>query len=495
MFKMSLRLRIFLLIGCMAALSAGGTIALSLSTFRSQALFTVEAERDLEQYKTALDMERTLIRQREATASFAMSRDPALIQEIAACRASFQQALRNSLETTRQERFAKRLRAIAGAYEAALEPQQTGGLQTDPLGAARSAALLERQPSLLTEILAQCRAYKVALWAGIRARWERNRVAVTRLGYLELGTVFSYLALTGILILILLRQVLRPVRRMALETGSDRQATSLNEVQSLDTSLHSFIEDFDYTHRELAKSREHLEQAEKMAMVGKLAASVAHSIRNPFTSIKMRLFSLSRNLDMNEAQTEDLEVISEEITRIDTIVQNFLQFARPPKIRMRIVHCTEVVDSVLQILKHRLQACGIEVRHTAAPGMPATSIDPDQLQEALLNILINACEAMEAGGTIAITESVRENGGRRMLALEVCDNGPGVSEAIKDRIVQPFFTTKEEGTGLGLSIAARIAEGHRGWLEVSSTPGEGACFSILLPVSREEGHELHSDHR
>ena len=122
---------------------------------------------------------------------------------------------------------------------------------------------------------------------------------------------------------------------------------------------------------ELAKSREHLLQAEKMAMVGKLAAGMAHSIRNPFTSVKMRLFSMGRTLQMTLAQKEDFEVISEEIRHIDTIVQNFLEFSRPPKLVMQSISPSTVVDNTLQLLAHRLKS--YEVIHPADPSVQAAA--------------------------------------------------------------------------------------------------------------------------
>ena len=117
-----------------------------------------------------------------------------------------------------------------------------------------------------------------------------------------------------------------------------------DEVKAISRSVHDLIEAAGQTNIELERSREHLLQAEKMAMVGRLAAGMAHSIRNPFTSIKMRLFSLSRSLKLNDTQKEDFEVISEEIRHVDTIVQNFLEFSRPPKLKMQRISPSAVID-------------------------------------------------------------------------------------------------------------------------------------------------------
>ena len=220
-----------------------------------------------------------------------------------------------------------------------------------------------------------------------------------------------------------------------------------------------------------------------------IAASMAHSIRNPFTSVKMRLFSLNRSLELTGNQTEDFEVISEEIRHIDTIIQNFLEFSRPPKLKIQTVSPSVVVDRVIQLLEHRLKSYNVRVQIKRDQMLPAIDADPEQLKELLVNIFVNACEAMTAGGSIVIREEVKQNRFNvRQAIIRVSDNGPGIPESIQKKIFQPFFTTKEEGTGLGLSIASRIIEDHDGRLDVESRQGDGAMFIIRFPV-REIHHE------
>ncbi len=484
--RWSLRSRIFVVIACMAVLAVGGTSLLTLHTARSNNLFTELAYKDILEYKTIQDMELALASQRGLLSSYVIDRDPSWREELSRQQALFLSKLNWVAEHCDDAACTGVLRGIEQAYRDSIPLKQKILDLLDRGGDMENVPdLLKEHRDRLLAILGTCGSYKRRQWQGILAKRARDREEARRLGMVELGAVVSYLALTVVLIVILMRQVLRPVRMMARETGSDQDETSLNEVKSLSSSLHTFIEDFDHTHRELARSREHLEQAEKMAMVGKLAAGVAHSIRNPFTSIKMRLFSLSRNLNMTETQKEDFEVVSEEIGRIDTIVQNFLEFARPPKIRIQVCRSSEVVDAVLQILKHRLQAFGIEVNHHVSTELPAIRVDPERLKEALINMVINACEAMESGGTIDIIEEVRMEGDARTLAIEVRDTGPGVPPGLEGKILQPFFTTKEEGTGLGLSIVAQIVEEHHGRLEVSSVEGAGTSFTVLIPIHQE----------
>ena len=220
-----------------------------------------------------------------------------------------------------------------------------------------------------------------------------------------------------------------------------------------------------------------------MAMVGKLAAGMAHSIRNPLTSVKMRMFSLSRTFDLSTPQKEDFEVITEEIRHIDTIVENFLEFSRPPKLKMQRVSPSDVVDLTIQLLQHRLQSYDVQIKLIRQRALPKIQADPEQLKEVLVNIIVNACEAMEGGGSIIIHE---EEGFaeplERVVVIRLSDNGPGIPKSIQDKVLQPFFTTKDEGTGLGLSIATRIIEEHGGWLDLTSEEGKGATFVITIPV-------------
>jgi signal transduction histidine kinase len=291
-------------------------------------------------------------------------------------------------------------------------------------------------------------------------------------------------ALSALLAYILLKQVLGPIRQLVKETDPVNKDTIMeDEVKALERGVYNLIENVGETKTKLERSRRHLIESERLASTGRLAAGVAHSIRNPLTSVKMRLFSLSRNLDSSESQREDFEVISEEIRHIDTIVQNFLEFSRPPKLKVQKVSPSDVVDMAIQLLHHRLETCSVQVELDRQDRLPETLVDSDQLKEVLVNLVVNASEAMRGGGLIVITEEqeIVESLGS-VLIIRVSDNGPGIPESIQDKIFQPFFSTKEEGTGLGLGITNRIVEEHGGWLDLKSREGEGTTFTINLPL-------------
>jgi len=299
-----------------------------------------------------------------------------------------------------------------------------------------------------------------------------------------------------ILIFFLVHDILEPVRRLALETDrkNGTQKTG-DEMKALSLGVHGLIKEYDQTQSELEKSREYLLQSEKMALVGKLAAGTSHSIRNPLTSVKMRLFSLSRSLDLDNDQKEDFDVISKEIGHIDNIVQNFLEFSRPPRLELQSVSLSDIVDQTVQLLRHRLESYEVSVTIQRSKKLPKIQADPEQLKEVLVNIVVNACEAMENGGTIVLREEegfIESLG--RVVIISINDNGPGIPEDILKKIFEPFFTTKEEGTGLGLSIATRIVEEHRGWLDVRFEEGQGTTFIITMPI-KDSDFEHHFDYR
>lgn len=278
-------------------------------------------------------------------------------------------------------------------------------------------------------------------------------------------------------------RIIYPLQILAGEdTGASFKGDK--EITAVQSRIARLLQNAGETSRALARSRKSLEQAERMVVVAKLAASMAHSIRNPLTSVKMRLFSLNRSLHLDADQQEDFDVISDEIRHLDIVVQNFLEFARPPKLKVQSISPSEVIDRTLVLLNHRFEAYDVTVTAHRENSLPAISGDPEQLKEVFVNILENACQAMAGNpGTIDIFEDMAkpEKGEVSMPRIRICDSGPGIPEDFLAHVFEPFYTTKGEGTGLGLSIAYRIVENHGGTIDVHST-SEGTCFTICLPA-------------
>lgn len=227
-----------------------------------------------------------------------------------------------------------------------------------------------------------------------------------------------------------------------------------------------------------------MEKQEKLATLGTLAAGIAHEIRNPLTSIKARLYTLDKHLEAPALARKDAEIISCEITRLERIVQDVLNFARPSEPELKTISTQSLLGEV-----HALMASSHEsqsVQFTLEPGSGLfVSADAGHLKQVLINLVRNAAEAIEGEGSITLrarADRVRLNGAMRDVAiLEVADTGKGIPPEVEKRLFDPFFSTKETGTGLGLSTAARIVEKHGGLLQYQTRVGHGTNFGIVLP--------------
>ena len=235
----------------------------------------------------------------------------------------------------------------------------------------------------------------------------------------------------------------------------------------------------------LVPLRRQLEQSEKLASLGVLASGVAHEIRNPLTAIKARLYTHQKLLPAGTQEHADCDFIGEEITRLERIVRDFLQFARPSDPRLAAVVPAALLREVWELLAPELRKSSIELALDAAVET-SVQADPQQIKQVLINLVRNAAESIDGSGkvTLRARESRLAAGGRRAIALEVEDSGKGIPPDVQKRLFDPFFTTKPSGTGLGLSIAARIVEKHGGALEYATQPGRGTTFRILLPTEK-----------
>ncbi len=223
---------------------------------------------------------------------------------------------------------------------------------------------------------------------------------------------------------------------------------------------------------------------EKLAALGALGAGVAHEIRNPLTAIKFRLFSLQKALPPDLARNEDARTISEELNRLDRIVKDFLQFARPADPDLVRVPAERVLEEVRDFMKAPLEQAAIDLNLEVS--QPAWILaDTYQLKQVLINLVQNAADSIGRNGVIGLglRTGVSTFAGKQRPAaiLSVRDTGQGIPAEVQKRLFDPFFTTKEGGTGLGLAIAARIIEKHGGILRYRTEINRGTTFEIVLP--------------
>jgi len=247
---------------------------------------------------------------------------------------------------------------------------------------------------------------------------------------------------------------------------------------------------------ELGESRAHAARQEKLASLGTLAAGVAHEIRNPLTAINVRLHSLKKNLIPNSSEQEDALVIGHEIQRLERIVQEFLLFARPADPKLLTVSADSLLARIQSLFGSQLEKTSIRLSLESVPDI-WVRVDPHQMEQVLINLVRNAAESMDRGGTISLRarDGTSRLNGRTcpVVMLEVSDTGVGIPPEVRKRMFDPFFTTKEEGTGLGLAIAARIVEKHGGSIECRSEVKRGTTFVIMLPHTKPETGDEYSN--
>lgn len=228
-------------------------------------------------------------------------------------------------------------------------------------------------------------------------------------------------------------------------------------------------------------------RSEQLAHVGQLAAGMAHELRNPLMPMKVLVQAALEQPDGGGLRGRSLEVVNDEITRLEQAIQSFLDFARPPVPQTMSVDLRSVVTATTDLVSGRAATQGVTIR-TDMPEHPAcASIDAGQIRQLFLNLLLNALDAQPHGGRIEI--AIRGEGvppaDRTAVdwAVSVRDNGQGIPEAMLESMFEPFVTTKETGTGLGLTVSARIAAAHGGSLAVRNVPGSGAEFVLTLPAA------------
>lgn len=240
---------------------------------------------------------------------------------------------------------------------------------------------------------------------------------------------------------------------------------------------------------QLVESHEVIARQEKLASLGLLGAGVAHEVRNPLVAIKARLFSQKKKLARGSPEFADAEFINDEINRLEQIVRNFLQFARPPEPCLKPVDAAEFLGQIMELMTPDVERRSIALQMDVESDV-VVLMDPAQMKQLLINLVRNAAESIGRCGTIVLRA-------RRTLlpfapqptpavALEVEDDGPGIPAEIQPRIFDPFFTTKAAGVGLGLPIAERIAEKHGGSLQYRSPGKNKTTFTITLRAADED---------
>ena len=282
------------------------------------------------------------------------------------------------------------------------------------------------------------------------------------------------------------RTITAPVEGLVRATESlahgDRQAAGLpqgnDEIGRLGASFNRMVE-------QLRQAEKKLVETEKMAAAGQLAAGLAHEIRNPLTSIKMLGQVLKKRLAGQEDNQRLLDSLVGEISRLDRIIQELIDRARPGELKKEPLSVNPAVREILAATREQMIARKIVVREQLSETLPVVSADPGKVRQVLWNLVLNASEAMPRGGIIQVTTGIENDDCIRII---VEDTGVGIKAGERELVFEPFFTSKPEGMGLGLTISRKLIAAHGGELSLENRAGGGCRAVITLPVGGDKNH-------
>lgn len=279
------------------------------------------------------------------------------------------------------------------------------------------------------------------------------------------------------------RGLTRPVETLVESTRRLREGDLDHRVPRLRDEFEELASSFNRMAESLQHQMEQMQRTEQMVVVARVAAGLAHEIKNPLAGIKAAMYVLSEETPLPEEDREVLRKVIGEIVHLETLMKNFLSFAKPPKPFLSSLDVNEVLRTAFTFCRRPGESDpeggnGIRIVTDLSP-LPPIRADLMQLTQVFLNLLLNALEAMPGGGTLSVHTCLSKD--PEGIGIEISDTGPGIPEADAERIFQPFFTTKPKGTGLGLAICLQLIEQHGGWIRAGNRPGGGATFRIHLP--------------
>jgi two-component system sensor histidine kinase HydH len=270
-------------------------------------------------------------------------------------------------------------------------------------------------------------------------------------GFVEIGMFFIIGALTGVL--------------------ADQERSYRKKIEETAARLSE-------TYQQLQKSAEQLRRADRLSALGELSAGLAHEIRNPLSALDGAVQILRRPQLPEPSRQEFAAMAEKEVSRLNRLLGNFLEFARPHAPQRTLIESTLLLESVRDLAGETAKMARVTIR-ISVEQIPQVFVDAEQIKQVLLNLVLNAVQAMPSGGEIVL----RCRQESRSVLLEVADQGVGIPEENMERIFDPFFTTRSGGTGLGLSIAYQMIHRHQGHLSVTKNSGPGMTFVVRLPLS------------
>jgi signal transduction histidine kinase len=313
----------------------------------------------------------------------------------------------------------------------------------------------------------------------------------TTLFLILIGLAGFGIGLTGATVLA--RRISRPIRELAegtvrISRGDFSRRIPIesgDEFGDLARSFNDMTARLLDTKERMEEAQKKLIQAEKLAQIGRLAATIAHEIRNPLTSVKLNIQKVVEDGRLPSLELEHLAITQEGIVQIEKFIKELLNFTRVSELHRAVFAVPQILDEALKVMTDCLREKSVIVEKRYADGLPEISVDGDKMRLVFLNLIRNAWEAVGTSGRIKLTASLDGNGAAPRIRVRVSDNGSGIPERDWENIFEPFFTTKPSGFGLGLANARKIVEQHGGTIRVVRKRSPGTVFEVILPCGSE----------
>ena len=477
----------------------GGLVAL-MASWRIKQMLATTVSRNVVTLLSEEEVAVALLEQRGLVATYILDNgNPHWLEELERRKPHFEETLARVRESITAEDDAREVEQLEAAYRR-YDEQRLRAVRLFQEGKVDEAkqvviADVNRQ---YREATAFCQSLTESGRQSLNATSAIAQQSVNQAMMTLVLTTLTILLLSGLALGLLYFRILQPLRGI-VEQARENAGESFyengngDELRSVGRHLRGLMNDVASARSNLARTSARLAQSEKLASVGKLSASVAHEIRNPLTALNMWLFSIQKSIGPSPELDRKFAIVSDEMARLERIVNDFLDFSRPHPPNLRSQSAGELIERTLELIGPKIEARSLHVTRDVPWDVPPVLGDGDQLIQVLVNLLLNAVEACRPGGEIHVATIMPSfPDGRQVVGIRVEDNGPGIPAAVQDRIFEPFYTTRDHGTGLGLCIASQIMLNHGGWLELESSTSEGTTFVIWLPIAPAVAHEQHS---
>lgn len=256
--------------------------------------------------------------------------------------------------------------------------------------------------------------------------------------------------------------------------------SSQDEIGDLAQSFNDMTRDLLQTRKKMEEANRKLIQAEKLASIGRISATIAHEIRNPLTSVKLNIQKVLQNEQLDEDEKEHLNITQEGIGQIEKFIKELLNFTRVSDLNLERFSIEQIVEEAVKTIHDSFEEKKIILERDYGRDLPQVLVDGDKMKQVFLNILRNASEAVEVGGKVRLNLSVVQKDGAKKIKVRISDDGCGIPEKDWETIFEPFFTTKPAGFGLGLANARKIVEQHKGFIKVMKNRGKGTSFEVQI---------------